>query len=127
MKKIVTLLIPILFSMHFVSAQKSNPSSLSPQALHDFYIQKSKTKTMTAFALLVAGVVMANEGNKINAGRPLSQNSSLLEGKGSNTTNKKLWLLKLGKETTLASIPYFISSGDYRVRAVHFDRKEYKH
>src|ERR1019366_10641192 len=105
MKKIVTLLIPILFSMHFVSAQKSNPSSRSPQALRNFYLQKSKTKTMAGLVLLIAGIAMANEEIKINASQPPS--SQPFTGATKITGyNKKLWLLFFGRATTLASFPF---------------------
>jgi len=104
MKKIITLFIAVLFSMQLVSGQKAGASfSLSPQALHDFYIQKSKTKTITGFILLFAGIAMANEQIKINASRPQSEANRY-------NKNKKLWLYNFGKATTLASIPFFISS-----------------
>jgi len=125
MKKIATLFILILCSIQLVSGQKTNASSFSPPALRSFYWQKSKTKRMLGLALLLAGTVMANEEIKINGSQlqPVRRN---MGGTKINGYNKKLWLARLGKATISASIPFFISSGDYRERAVHFDRKEYR-
>jgi hypothetical protein len=115
MKKIVTSLMTLLCSMQLASAQKINASS-SPEALHDFYVQKYKTKTMVGLALLVGGVVMANEEHKINVSQPIHSSPA-----GSNPNgyikNKKLWLFYYGRVMTLASIPFFISSGANKERA----------
>ena len=123
MKKIITLYIPVLLSMQLISAQsiqlisaqKTN-NNLSPQALHDFYLQKSKTKTISGVVLLVMGIAMANEQIKLNVSRP-SLPHPFSGGNDPNITNKKLWLLKFGKAMTLASIPYFISAFKYKDRA----------
>jgi hypothetical protein len=126
MKKIVTLLIPILFSMHFVSAQKSNPTSLSPQALRNFYLQKSKTKIMAGLALLIAGIAMANEEIKINASQ--SPSSQPFTGATKITGyNKKLWLLYFGKATTFASVPFFISARRKKEQASGYENKGFNH
>lgn len=124
MKKIVTLLILILLSALLVSAQKINVSSLSPTALRGFYLQKSKTKKMVGFALLFAGIVMANEEIKINGSELQSLHPNT--GRKINGYNKKLWLAKVGKATISSSIPFLISSGNYRERAVHFEKIEYR-
>src|SRR5450755_272586 len=125
MKKIVTLLIPILFSMQLVSAQKTNASfTLSPQSLRNFYMQKSKTKTMDGLVLLIAGVAMANEEIKINASQSPSSHP-YSGGIKTNGYNKKLWLLFFGRATTLASFPFFISAGRKKEQASRIENKGY--
>jgi hypothetical protein len=127
MKKIITLLIPILFSIQLVSAQKTyTPFSLSPQALRNFYMQKSKTKTMAGLVLLIAGIAMANEEIKINA----SQSPSSHPYSGGIKTigyNKKSWLLFFGKAITLSSIPFFISACRKKEQASRIENRGYSH
>ena len=70
MKEIIIFLIPILFSLLLLSAQKANvSSSVFPQWLRDFYLQRNKTRTTGGMALLIAGIVVANEQIKTNAGQ----------------------------------------------------------
>lgn len=119
MKKILTLLVLILFAMQLALAQKTTVSnSVSSKTLHNFYMQRSKTKTIIGIALLIAGVSLANEQHKINEGQIQSLHS-LSGGTQSNgyDINKKSWLLNWRKAMIFASIPFFISAGRYKEQA----------
>ncbi len=117
MKKIITLLVLILFAMQLALAQKTK-AILSQQALQNFYMQKSTTKTVAGFVLLLAGVAMANEQRNINVNQiPSAQAFSGSTQSNGYGINKKLWLLNYGRAMALSSIPLFISGSKYKERA----------
>ncbi len=117
MKKITTLLVLILFTIQLALAQKTK-AILSQQALQNFYMQKSTTKTVAGFVLLLAGVAMANEQRNINVNQiPSAQAFSGSTQSNGYGINKKLWLLNYGRAMALSSIPLFISGSKYKERA----------
>jgi hypothetical protein len=107
MKKIITLFIVALFSMQLVSAQKTDTSIYhSPQDLHNFYWQKHKTNHIIGWCCLGGGTAMLISGIAIKVRNGLLSNNS--QGQ---------WLTYLGFGSTLASIPFFISSGKNKRKA----------
>ena len=82
----------------------------SPELSKDYYLQKSKNQKITAWVLLGAGVGMTVGGLLINLDQPYYGGSSTDNAKG-------LWLSYVGIASTLASIPFFISSHKNKKRA----------
>ena len=115
MKKIITLFIAVLFSMQLVSAQKIDTSIYhSPQDLHNFYWQKHKTNRIIGQSCLGAGIIMITVGtvtiaNHIQIFGP---------GPGGHKNTQGQFLFFLGTATALASIPFFISSGKNKRKAM---------
>lgn len=107
MKKILILICFSLLTIQLVKGQKNNTSmSTSPQALHDMYMQKRKTNNTVGWIMLGSGIGMTTGGIAIN-----------LSGGIFNNNSKGLWLFYLGRATTLASIPFFISAGSNKRKA----------
>lgn len=105
-KKIVALLLALLFSLQFVTAQKIDTSkNNSPQVMHDFYMQKHDTNKAVGFVFIGSGTIMMVLGVR-NSLHNLFSDSSAGET-----------LFVAGGVTALASIPFFISAGANKRKA----------
>jgi hypothetical protein len=105
MKRIIfSLALLLLVVKLFAQTETSKPIS------KDFYLKKSKTQKTIAWSLLVGGTVMAVAGG---ASFDNSWNS------GSYTaTDVSGFIMLAGVVADIASIPFFISSGKNKKRAL---------
>ena len=106
MKKVFLSALIIIFFAQVISAQAEDSLiNKSPQALHDFYIQKRNTNRTWGWITLSSGVIMLASGTAI------AYEHLFDEG------NQGAGLALAGIVSTLVSIPLFISAGKNKRKA----------
>lgn len=109
MIKILALICCSLFMNQPVNGQKTDTAmNISPQALHDKYIQNSKTQNTIGWIALGSGIGLTAGGIYTYVIQAMGEGS---------VTNTGPTLFYLGATAALTSIPFFISAGKYKGKA----------
>ncbi|MDU8884549.1 hypothetical protein RXV94_00150 [Yeosuana sp. MJ-SS3] len=88
----------------------------TPQQLFDYHTLKQKRNKTTAWILAGGGLLMTMSGLVINSADEAAEVATL--GLADiEEVHKGDWLIYVGGATTLASIPFFISSGKHKSKA----------
>jgi hypothetical protein len=119
MKNIFILSFLALLILQSVKGQKNDTSGISsPQALHDMFMHKRAANNTVGWLMLGSGVGLAIAGIAINLDSGFNIDLSGGNAAASTDNNSKgLWLSYLGGAMTLASIPFFISAHDNKIKA----------
>ena len=111
MKKLLLLSWFVFLTVQLVNAQKNAPANTtSTQALHDNYIQKSKTYKTAGWVLLGAGTGMLISGGIIFA-------NYADQGFNGATPKTGETLIIAGASAALVSIPFFILAKSNKTKA----------
>ena len=110
-------LVILIISFQFSSAQLiDRTTTMTPEEQFNYHSLKQKRNKTAAWILFGSGILMTMSGIVINSADEYVEVFTL-GLKEVEDVHKGDWLIYVGGATTLASIPFFISSGKHKSKA----------